>query len=161
MSKVENEVLTSDVKKRAEKILANYPQKRAALLPILRLIQEAYGFISPAAEQEAAEFLEIPVVDVKEVMTFYTLFHSKPCAKNQLNVCRTLTCSLMGSDKIVHYLKERLGIKVGEQTPDGKFGLETVECLGACEIAPMMIVNQDYVGPLTIEKIDDILKKAQ
>ena len=157
---MQNEIINSELKAKTTKILSNYPQKRAALLPILRLIQETYGFISEAAEQEAAQFLEIPVVDVKEVMTFYTLFQSKPCAKNQLNVCRTLTCSLLGSEKIVHYLKERLGIKVGEQTPDGKFGLDTVECLGACEIAPMMTVNQDYVGPLTIEKIDEILKRA-
>ena len=157
---IQNEILNSEIKSKAEKILANYPQKRAALLPILRLVQETHGFISEAAEQEIAEFLEIPVVDVKEVMTFYTLFHSKPCAKNQLNICRTLTCSLLGSEKIVHYLKERLGIQIGEQTPDGKFSLETVECLGACEIAPMMTANQEYVGPLTIEKIDEILKKT-
>ncbi len=157
---IQNEIISSELKKKAEKILSNYPQKRAALLPILRLIQETHGFISESAEQEVAQFLEIPIVDVKEVMTFYTLFLSKPCAKHQLNVCRTLTCSLMGSEKIIHYLKERLGIKVGEKTPDNKFGLETVECLGACEIAPMMIVNQEYVGPLTVEKIDEILRKA-
>lgn len=158
---METLIFNSDLKKKAEKILNNYPQKRAALLPILRLIQETYGFISEAAEQEAAEFLEIPVVDVKEVMTFYTLFYLKPCAKNQLSVCRTLTCSLLGSDKIVHYLKERLGIDVGQQTPDGKFGLETVECLGACEIAPMMMAGKEYIGPLTIEKIDEILRNAE
>lgn len=158
---IQNEILNSELKKKAEKILSNYPQKRAAMLPVLRLVQETYGFISQAAEQEVAAFLEVPVVDVKEVMTFYTLFHSKPCAKNQISVCKTLTCSLLGSDKIVHYLKERLGIDVGQKTPDGKFGLETVECLGACEIAPMMMVNKDYVGPLTVEKIDEVLKNAE
>lgn len=161
MNKTENQIFTADFRKKAEKILANYPEKRAALLPILRLIQETHGFITEAAEQETAVFLGIPVVDVKEVMTFYTLFYSKPCAKTQLNVCRTLTCSLMGYDKIIHYLKERLGIDVGRQTPDGRFGLETVECLGACEMAPMMMVNKEYVGPLTIEKIDEILRKVE
>ena len=154
-------MFTPELKSKAEKIVSNYDQKRAALLPILHLIQETYGFISEQAEQETAEFFQIPLADIREVMTFYTLFRSKPCAKHQFNVCRTLSCSLLGSEAIIEHLKSKLGIQVGEQTPDGRFGLETVECLGACEMAPMMQKNKEYIGPLTVERIDQILNEAK
>ena len=154
---IREHVLTSELKIKADKIIANYEQKRAALLPILHLIQDTYGHVMPEAEQEIADFLQIPLVDVREVMTFYTLFHSKPCAKYQFNVCRTLTCSLLGGGEITEHLKHKLGIDIGEQTADRKFGLNAVECLGACEIAPMMQMNKDYTGPLTKEKVDQIL----
>jgi NADH-quinone oxidoreductase E subunit len=155
-----NNVLTPALKGEAERIAARYEQKRAALLPVLHLIQTSCGHISQEAEREVAELFGIPIVDVREVMTFYTLFRSKPCARLHFQVCRTLTCSLLGGDEILRYLKEKLGLEEGGRTSDGQFHLETVECLGACEIAPMMTVNGEYVGPLTKEKIDQIVERS-
>ena len=157
---MQTKIFDSDLKAKAEQIVANYEQKRAALLPVLHLVQEAHGFISAQAEREAADFFGIPLADMKEVMTFYTLFRSRPCAKHQFNVCRTLSCSLLGSGEILEHLKRKLGIGVGEQTEDGKFALNVVECLGACEMAPMMQVNGEYVGALTAGKINEILRNA-
>ncbi len=153
-----NQVFTTELKSEAEKIISRYEQKRAALLPVLHLVQNTRGCISEDAEREAAELFGIPIVDIREIMTFYTLYRSKPCAKYQLNVCRTLSCFLAGGEEILGHLRQKLGISVGEQTKDGMFELHEVECLGACEIAPMMQLNHEYVGPLTKEKADQILE---
>ncbi|OGW84732.1 MAG: hypothetical protein A3C35_00445 [Omnitrophica bacterium RIFCSPHIGHO2_02_FULL_46_11] len=150
-------IFTPELKKRADQISANYPVQRAAALPVMRLIQETYGAISGEAELEIAEYFQIPPADVRELMTFYTLFYSKPKGKCHIQVCRTLSCNLLGAQKLIKYLEEKLKIKVGETTSDGQFSLDQVECLGACEIAPMAQVNKDYLGPLTKEKLDQIL----
>ena len=155
---MQNEILTPEIKAKADKIIAHYEQRRAALLPVLHLVQDTYGFISEKAEIEVAAYFAIPPVDIKEVITFYTLYHSKPCAQYEFNVCRTLSCTLRGQEEVIAHLKDKLGIKVGERTADGKFGLNEVECLGACEMAPMMQLGREYIGPLTKEKIDQILK---
>lgn len=153
------QILTPGLISKAEKIKTSYERERSALLPILHLIQSEHGYISEKAEAEVAEYLQIPIVDIREVITFYSLYKSKPCAKNEINICRTLTCVIRGADGIAEHLKEKLGVKVGEQTKDGKFELNQVECLGACEIAPMAQVNGEYIGPLTKEKINQILEK--
>ncbi len=155
---MQTEILTPEIKTKADKIVANYEQRRAALLPVLHLVQESYGFISEKAEMEVAAYIGIPPVDIKEEITFYTLYRSKPCAKHEFNVCRTLSCSLRGQEEIVAHLENKLGIKVGERTTDGQFALNEVECLGACEMAPMMQLGHEYIGLLTKEKIDQILK---
>ncbi len=155
------EILTPELQARAEKIKSNYERERSALLPILHLIQNQCGYISQRAEEEVAEYMKIPPVDIKEVITFYSLYRSKPCAKNEFNICRTLSCVIRGADEIVEHVKEKLKIEVGEQTPDGKFELNQVECLGACELAPMAQVNGEYIGPLTKEKIDILLAEAK
>lgn len=154
-------VLTAEVKKKADQIVANYEKRRAALLPVLHLIQNTYGVISKAAEVEIADYIGIPAVDVKEVITFYTLYKTRSCAKNELNVCRTLSCWLGGGEEITKYIKTKLGIEAGAQTADGKFSLNLVECLGACELAPMMQVGREYIGPLTKEKVDQLIEKLK
>ncbi len=145
---------------KADKICAHYPVKRAAILPVMRLIQEEYGSISPDAELEIAGYFQIPPMDVKELMTFYTLFYSKPKGKCHIQMCRTLSCALRGAEELSLYVEEKLGIKPGETSADGQFSLDHVECLGACEIAPMAQINKDYVGPLSKEKLDQVLKQA-
>ena len=151
-------IFTPDLKTKADVIVARYETKRASILEILRLLQEHYGHITLEVEEEVARYLEIPPIDVREVMTFYSLFYDKPKAKTRFHVCRTLPCMLRGGRSILKYFEEKLGIKAGERTPDGKFSLHTVECLGACEIAPMMQVNDvDYVGPLTKEKAEELI----
>ena len=124
------------------------------------MLQEHHGHISLETELAVAEYLQIPPIDVREVMTFYTLFYDKPKAKLRFNVCRTLTCDLLGANGIIRYLEERLGVKEGEMAQDKSCSLAAVECLGACEIAPMMQLNdEEFIGNLTKEKIDEILKK--
>jgi len=143
------------------RLQALYPDPRAALLPVLQLAQEAFGFISPDVEEYVAGLFDLSPAHVHEVVTFYTLFFTKPVGRHILSVCRTLSCHLLGAPDVVAYLKERLGIEVGETTKDGMVTLFTVECLCACEMAPMMQVNDRYEGHLTREKIDRILERLE
>src|SRR6185503_2965274 len=113
---------------------------------VLHFVQERRGLISREDEQEIANFLNIPVVHVHEVISFYHLFRQKPQGKCHFSVCQTTACALLGAEEIIDHIKERLNINPGEVTADGKFSLSVVECLGACEIAPMMQCNKDYKG---------------
>ena len=123
-------IFTSEIKQRADQICANYPVKRAGILPVMRLIQKEHGAISTACELEVAEYFQIPPADVRELVTFYTLFYSKPKGRCHIQVCRTLSCALLGAQELIQYLEEKLGIKTGETTEDGQFSLDQVECLG-------------------------------
>lgn len=153
--------VTAEFKKKTDPVVARYETKRASLLEILHHVQEQYGYITLEAEKEVAEYLGIAAIDVREVMTFYTLYYDKPRAKTRFNVCRTLTCTLLGAEEIVGHLEQKLGIKAGQQSADGKYSLTKVECLGACELAPMMQLNDaEFVGCLTKQKIDDLLKNT-
>ena len=152
-------IFTIEIKAKADVILARYETKRASILEILRLLQESYGHIRLEMEEAVAAYLEIPVIDVREVVTFYTLFYQKPKAKTRFNVCRTLPCMLAGGDAIIQYFEEKLGLKPGQMTQDGEFSLETVECLGACEIAPMLQFNdEEFVGYLSKEKVSEMIQ---
>ncbi len=142
-----------------DKITSQYESKRAALLPLLHLVQEKQGIISPEAEKEIAEYLGIAVSHVHEVISFYHLFHQKPQGKCHFSVCQTTACSLLGGEEIIGHIKKRLNIKAGETTPDGKFSLGVVECLGACELAPMMQCNKDYIGFLNNKKVDELIEQ--
>ena len=143
--------------RRVRELQALYPARRAALLPVLRLAQEAFGYISPEVEVYVAGLFDLAPAHVHEVVTFYTLFFQKPVGRHVLAVCHNLSCTLLGAEDVLAHLGARLGIEAGETTPDGKVTLFRVECLCACELAPMMQVDDDYVGPLTREKIDAIL----
>jgi NADH-quinone oxidoreductase E subunit len=155
-------VFTEEIKAKADDIVARYKTRRASMLEILRLMMEQYGHITLEIESAVAAYLDVPAIDVREVVTFYTLYYTKMKAKTRLCVCRTLSCSLRGSDEIIQHLQEKLGIKPGQTTPDGKFSLETVECLGACETAPMMQLNDDeFIGELTKDKVDALIKEHQ
>lgn len=151
--------MTPEFRQQLDPIAARYERKQAALLPVLNLIQEKEGAISPESEKWVAEYLGIPVVHVREVISFYHLLHRKPLGKCHFSVCETTSCALLGAEEIIEYLKQKLGINPGETTADGRFSLSVVECLGACEIAPMMQCNEEYVGPLNKEKIDEMIAK--
>lgn len=140
-----------------DKIVSRYEQKQAALLPVLHYVQEKEGLVSPESEQKIADYLGIPVVHVHDVVTFYHLFHQKPQGKCHFSVCQTTACALVGGEEIIEHIKKRLNIQPGETTPDGKFSLDVVECLGACEIAPMMLCNKEYKGFLREKKIDEMI----
>ncbi len=148
-------------KKKIEEILSHYPKKEAALLPILHLTQREFGCISPPEEKLVAGLLEIKPIQVREAVTFYSLLNSQPIGKYHIQVCSNLSCTLLGAENLIEHLKKKLGIEPGQTTPDEKFTLTTVECLGACEEAPAMMINFDYYGHLDQKKIDDILEKLK
>jgi len=135
-----------------------YPDKRGALLPVLHLAQEVFGHVSLEVEEYVAGLFELSPAHVHEVVTFYTLFFQRPPGRHVVSVCHNLTCHLLGSKSIVEHLTRRLGIEVGETTADGRVTLLTVECLCACEQAPMMQVDERYEGLLTPEKVDRIIE---
>ena len=151
--------MTADFLQELDKIANRYEDKRAALLPVLHYVQEKEGMISPESEKEIAQYLGIPVVRVHEVVSFYHLFHQTKKGKCHFSVCQTTSCALLGAEKIIEHLKDRLGIQPGETTPDGKFSLSVVECLGACEIAPMMQFNQEYKGFLNKKQLDELIDR--
>jgi len=144
-------------KKQMQDIIAHYPKKQAALLPVLHIAQQEFGFISDDTECKVAALLGIKPVQVKEVVTFYTMYNRQPVGKYHIQVCSNLSCSILGSKSLLDFLMKKLNIGLGETTEDKKFTISTVECLGACEQAPCMMVNFDYYGDLDKGKIDKIL----
>lgn len=149
---------TPENKKKFDEYLTRYPTKQAALLPALWLAQDQFGSLSMEALEYVAGLLDLSPVHVYSVATFYTMFHvDKKPGKHHLQVCRTLSCALMGSENIIDHLKKKLKIEEGEVTPDEKFSLCTVECLASCGTGPMMMVNEAYHENLTPEKIDKIV----
>ena len=140
-----------------DKLVAKYEQRRAALLPVLHYVQEQEGLITPALEEDVARYIGIPVVQVHQVVCFYHLFHQERKGKCHFSVCETTACALLGAEDIIGHIKSRLGIEQGETTPDGKFSFSVVECLGACEIAPMMQLNKEYKGLLNKKMVDELI----
>jgi NADH-quinone oxidoreductase subunit E len=135
-----------------------YPDKRGALLPVLHLAQDTFGYISLEVEAYVAGLFELSPAHVHEVITFYTLYFQQPKGRHVVAVCHNLSCHLLGAKGIIEHLTQRLGVEVGETTPDGRVTLLSVECLCACEQAPMMQVDDRYEGHLTPEKVDGILE---
>ena len=140
-----------------ERLAPRYANREALLLPALWLVQRQYGWVSEAAMQHVAEVLGVSMVRVYSVVTFYHMFHEKPPGKYNIQVCHNLSCSLRGAEKLIVMLQRRLGVGTNEPTPDGKFMIQRVECLGACEHAPCAQINDDFVFGLTPEKLGEIL----
>ena len=149
---------------KAKEIIARYPEgkQKSALLPLLHLAQEENnGWLSVEAMDYVAELLQLKSIEVYEVATFYSMYNLKPVGKYVFEVCQTGPCMLNGSDNIIAYIKEKLGIEVGQTTTDGLFTLKTVECLGACGYAPMMQMGKFYKEHLTKEKVDQIIEECR
>ena len=134
-----------------------YPDKRGALLPVLHMAQDTFGYVSLEAQEYVAGLFDLAPAHVHEVVTFYTLFFQKPVGRHVISVCHNLSCTLRGAEDALAYLERQLGIEAGETTRDGRVTLLRVECLCACEIAPMMQVDDRYELNLTPEKVDRIL----
>ncbi|MBI2284754.1 MAG: NAD(P)H-dependent oxidoreductase subunit E [Bacteroidetes bacterium] len=146
-----------------KRLVARYPEgkQKSALLPVLHLAQDSFGgWLSTETMDYVAELLNITPIEVYEVATFYSMYNLKPVGKYLFEVCQTGPCMLLGSDDIVAYIGEKLGIKPGETTADGLFTLKTVECLGACGYAPMMQLGKHYREHLTKEKVDAIIAEC-
>ena len=139
-------------------LINHYPQKKAALGDVLHLALETFGHISPEVEEYVAELMDLPVTYVHQVVSFYTLYLRKPVGKYHLMLCDNVSCMICGAGELVEHLEKKLGIEAGETTADGKFTLWTVECLGACEMAPMILINDRFYGRLTPAKLDELLE---
>ncbi|PYN99528.1 MAG: hypothetical protein DMD91_12550 [Candidatus Rokuibacteriota bacterium] len=135
-----------------------YPDKRGALLPVLHLAQDTFGYVSLDVEEYVAGLFGLSPAHVHEVVTFYTLYFQRPRGRHVVAICHNLSCHLAGSPRILAHVKDRLGVDVGETTDDGRVTLQSVECLCACEHAPMMQVDDRYEFDLTPEKVDRILQ---
>jgi NADH-quinone oxidoreductase subunit E len=150
--------------KKVEELISCYPQgkQKSALLPLLHMAQDSFGgWLSVETMDYVASLLKIEPIEVYEVATFYSMYNLKPVGKFVFEVCQTGPCMLKGSDQIIDYIKSRLGIGVGETTPDGLFTLKTVECLGACGYAPMMQFGKTFREHLTKEKVDAIIEECR
>ena len=145
------------MEKEISSILARYPDSGAALLPVLWLCQERWGWISPGIMQAIGDRLGLSPSYVEGVASFYTMYQREPPGRFLLQVCTTLSCQLCGTSSLVDHLKESLDIDFGETTADGQFTLVEVQCLGACGEAPVIQVNDDYYTGLTPEKLDGLL----
>ena len=146
---------------RMEAVTARFPQRRSALIPLLYLVQEQYGYLAQEGIELAAEVLGTTPVYVDSVASFYTMLYRQPVGKYVLQVCKTLSCALLGAEEVLAYLAQELGITVGETTKDQVFTLQAVECLAACHVAPLMMVNDVYKVRLDRAKIDDILNRCK
>ena len=149
---------------KVQEIIARYPEgkQKSALLPVLHMAQDTFGgWLSPETMDYVASLLQITPIEVYEVATFYSMYNLKPVGKFMFEVCQTGPCMLNGSDNIIAYITDKLGIKPGETTADGMFTLKAVECLGACGYAPMMQLGKTYREHLTKEKVDSIIDECR
>jgi NADH-quinone oxidoreductase subunit E len=155
--------LTLSDKSRAEimRLKGLYPQRKSAILMVLHVIFNQFGYINRDALNEAANIMDLPLIDFEQSASFYTLFPGQQVGKYHIQVCRTLSCQLRGAERLVEMLKETLGIGLGQVTSDGLFSLAEVECLGSCGTAPMMQINEDYFENLTRDRVKQILSELR
>jgi NADH-quinone oxidoreductase subunit E len=151
----------SALRERMEAIAARFPQRLSAIIPLLYLVQQQYGYVTKEGMELAADILGTTPAYVDSVTSFYTMFYRQPVGKYVLQVCRTWPCALMGAADVVACLQAKLGIQPGETTPDQLFTLETVECLAACHVAPLMMVNDVYKIRLDQAKLDAIIDECK
>lgn len=138
-------------------LAARYPEPRSALLPMLHLVQSVDGRVSPAGVEVCADILGITTAQVSGVATFYTMYRRRPGGKHHIGVCTTALCAVMGGDALLDQVSEKLGIGPDETTPDGTFSLERIECNAACDFAPVMMVNWEFMDNMTPQKATELL----
>jgi NADH-quinone oxidoreductase subunit E len=151
----------AELRERMEDMAARYPYRLSALIPILYLVQQHYGYVTKEGMEVAAHVLGTTPAYIDSVASFYTMLYREPVGTHVLQVCRTLPCALMGAEALIAYVQEKLGIKPGETTQDRLFTLQTVECLAACHVAPLMMVNDAYKVHLDRAKLDAIIDECQ
>lgn len=154
-------MLSEESKSEIQRIRDEYPDPQSALLPALYLAQRDYGgWLPQEAFDEVAHAMDLPATQVAAAASFYTMLNQKPVGRHVVQVCTNISCSLLGAEHLLQYVGRKLGIEPGETTPDGKFTLLEVECLGSCGTAPMMQVDDAYHENLTEDKIDRILTEV-
>ncbi len=153
--------LSKEAEKRVEELLALYPDKRSAVMPILYIVQEEKGYIPDEAIDWVSSVTSITPAHVLELVTFYTMYRRKPLGRYHIQICRTLSCAVCGAAKLKEYIKERLKVPARTPTEDGMWSWEEVECLGSCGTAPMCEINDIYFENLTPEKLGEIMDKIE
>lgn len=165
VSHIKQEInMTEALMERINELLSHYPadKKKSALLPVLHDVQDAHdNWLSIELMDKVAEILEIKPIEVYEVVSFYTMFNRRPIGKFMFEFCQTSSCCLRGAENLMDYTCEKLGVKLGEPTPDGMFEVRGVECLGACGYAPMLQLGDFYKENLTKEKIDELIEDCK
>lgn len=144
---------------RIEKILSKYDKNKSNLIQILNEVQETYGYIPENVQLEVSKYLGIEMAEIYGVITFYARFTLKPKGKYNVAVCLGTACFVKGSERILERVKQKLGIDVGQTTPDGKFSIEATRCIGACGLAPVFTVNDEVYGKATPELVDKVLEE--
>ncbi|WP_298293325.1 NADH-quinone oxidoreductase subunit NuoE [Thiomonas sp.] len=163
---VQHLTLSEEIRQRIDQEIAKYPadQKQSAVIAALSIVQQRHGWVSPAAEKAVADYLGMPPIAVHEVVTFYNMFNTRPVGRYKLNVCTNLPCALSGGAAAAQYLSDKLGVAIGDTTPDGLFTLQESECLGACGDAPAMLVNDrrlcSFMRPERLDALIDELRAA-
>lgn len=152
---------SESLRERINTLISKSETKQSALIPVLREIQNEYGHLTDESMEETAGLLGIPPSSVQNVATFYTMFFRKPVGKHVIWLCRTLSCALRGAEHVEHYVCDKLGVKTGETTPDGKITLMEAECLASCGTAPVMLIDEKLEENLTREKVDRIIEEIK
>jgi len=142
-------------------IVARYPDRRSALIPLMHLYQDEAGYLTEDAMRELAARLDLPPIQVAEVAAFYDMFRLKPGGQRDIWVCHNLSCALRGAEQVIRQLEETLGIGAGETTLDGLFTIKRVECLGACGLAPVIQVGPDYYGPVSVSDVGAVVEQLK
>lgn len=159
-----NDILSDAVKTEIDKWVAKYPadKKQSAVMAALQWAQDDNGgYLTEDIMHAVADYLDMPRIAVYEVASFYSMYDLKPCGRHKLKVCTSISCMLRGSDELVEHIENRLNIKAGDTTPDGKFTLKRIECLGTCVDAPAMQVGKKYHENLTQEKVDALIDSLE
>jgi NADH-quinone oxidoreductase E subunit len=146
-----------EIEAEIDRHLAKYPLTRSAILPLMFIVQRERGYLDPPAVSYLAKRLALRITDIWEVATFYSMIHTEPVGKYHIQICKTLSCKILGEEKITAQVCKKLGIRPGETTADRRFTVSLVECLGSCGTAPMFQINFDYYENLTAEKVDQVL----
>lgn len=154
-------MFTEENLKKIEELKKKYPTTQALVMPVLWIAQEQFGHISNDTMKYVAQLLNVPYGHILGVVTFYTMFHSKPTGKHHIEVCTNVSCMLRGSEKIVKHLEDRLGVEMGQTSQDMKWTISEVECMGSCGTAPMIAIGEEYYENLTTEKVDKILTELK
>lgn len=160
-SSYEAQVFSEPILARFAREVAKYPadQKQSAVMACLSIVQQEQGHVTSAAEKGIAQYLGMPAIAVHEVTTFYNMYNQRPVGKFKLNVCTNLPCTLRDGSKALQYLEQKLGIHMGETTPDGLFTLQQSECLGACADSPVMLVNDRHMCSfMSNDKLDQLIE---
>ena len=151
-------VLEDDRTPKLQEIISKYKDTRGALIPVLHEAQELYGYLPISVQKAISQGLNVPLTEIYGVVTFYTQFSLKPKGKFKIQLCLGTACYVKGAQLILDKLQEKLGIHVGDMTEDGKFSLEACRCIGACGLAPVMMINDDVYGRLTSDQIEGIIE---
>ena len=154
-------MITQETRDRMREIVRRFPDPRSGMLSCLHVAQEADGYITPEGIAAVAEVTGAKIDEVESVVTFYAMYHTRPVGKHVIKVCTSISCYLRGCDDLMAHLEKRLGIRRGETTPDGAFTLQSIECLAACGMAPVMQVNDEFVENVTMERADALLERLR